>query len=89
MPVSSGATGGVQAAGNLASKPTELKLAANTAKLTFSQTKFDLETGKYYKLTVSSDGKDSIDLKAPDLFWRRRCRFLLSHHNLHLRDWNA
>jgi hypothetical protein len=57
-----------QGAGNLASKPTELKLAANTAKLTFSQTKFDLETGKYYKLTVSSDGKDSIDLKAPDLW---------------------
>ena len=62
------AAGGAQAAGNLASKPTELKLAANTAKLTFSQTKFELETGKYYKLIVTSDGKDSIDLKAPDLW---------------------
>jgi len=47
-----------QAAGNLASKPTELTLAANTIKLTFSQTKFELETGKYYKLIVSSDGHE-------------------------------
>ena len=62
------AASGAQAAGNLASKPTELTLAVNTIKLTFSQTKFDLETGKYYKLTVSSDGHDSIDLKAPDLW---------------------
>ena len=62
------AAGGAQAAGNLASKPTELKLAADTAKLTFSQTKFDLETGKYYKLTVTSDGREDLDLRAPDLW---------------------
>src|SRR4051812_49796851 len=60
--------GGAQSAGNLASKPTELTLAADTGKLTFSQTKFDLETGKYYKLHVSSDGKDDIRLKAPELW---------------------
>ena len=59
---------GAQAAGNLAAKPTQLTLAADTAKLTFSQTKFQLETGKYYELTVSSDGNDEIVLKAPDLW---------------------
>jgi hypothetical protein len=59
---------GAQGAGNLASKPTQLTLAANTAKLTFSQTKFELETGKYYKLTVTSDGKEDLDLRAPDLW---------------------
>jgi hypothetical protein len=57
-----------QAAGNIVSKPTELKLAANTAKLTFSQAKFDLETGKYYKLTITSDGIEEIDIKAPALW---------------------
>jgi hypothetical protein len=62
------AAGGAQAAGNLASKPTQLKLAANTVKLTFSQTKFELETGKYYKLTVTSDGAEEIDLRAPALW---------------------
>jgi hypothetical protein len=59
---------GAQAAGNIVSKPTELKLAANTAKLTFSQTKFDLETGKYYRLTITSDGIEEIDIHAP-LLW--------------------
>ena len=62
------AAGGAQAAGNIAAVPTQLELAANTANLTFSQTKFELETGKYYKLTVSSDGLEEIDLKAPDLW---------------------
>ena len=57
-----------QAAGNLASKPTQLTLKADTRKLTFSQTKFELETGKYYKLTVSSDGLEEIDLRAPELW---------------------
>ena len=59
---------GAQAAGNLASKPTQLMLAANTVKLSFSQTKFELETGKYYKLTVTSDGHEDLDLRAPDLW---------------------
>jgi hypothetical protein len=59
---------GAQAAGNLASKPTQLALKANTAKLTFSQTKFELETGKYYKLTITSDGIEEIDLRAPALW---------------------
>lgn len=62
------AAGGAQAAGNLASVPTQLELKADTVNLTFSQDKFELETGKYYKLTVSSDGADEIDLMAPDLW---------------------
>jgi hypothetical protein len=62
------AGGTVQAAGNLASIPTELELKADTVKLAFSQDKFELETGKYYKLSVSSDGEEELDLKAPDLW---------------------
>ena len=62
------AISGAQAAGNLAAKPTQLKLATDTGKLTFSQNKFELETGKYYELTVSSDGQDEIILKSPDLW---------------------
>ena len=59
---------GAQAAGNIVSRPTELKLAANTIKLTFSQEKFELETGKYYKLVITSDGIEEIDIHAP-LLW--------------------
>jgi hypothetical protein len=62
------AMGGAQAAGNLASVPTQLELKIDTVKLAFSQDKFELETGKYYELTVSSDGEEEIDLKAPDLW---------------------
>ncbi len=56
------------AAGNLASLPTELDLHVDGAALTFSQTEFELETGKYYKLVLSSDGLEQVDLKAPDLW---------------------
>ena len=62
------AASGAQAAGNIASKPTELEIKVDTVNLKFSQTKFDRETGKYYKLTLSSDGEEELDLKAPDLW---------------------
>lgn len=56
------------AEGNLAAKGTELELKIDTENLKFSQDEFDLETGKYYKLTISSDGADEISVVAPELF---------------------
>ena len=58
-----------QAEGNLASRATELELNINTVDLSFSQTEFQLETGKYYILNVSSDGEEEIAVAAPEL-WR-------------------
>ena len=57
------------AAANLAAGGDELELKIDTADLKFSQNEFDLETGTYYRLTISSDGVDSISFVAPDL-WR-------------------
>ena len=59
----------VQAEGNLASRATELELSINTVDLAFSQTEFQLETGKYYILHVTSDGEEEIAVMAPEL-WR-------------------
>ena len=59
----------VQAEGNLASRATELELSINTVDLAFSQSEFDLETGKYYILHVTSDGEEEIAVMAPEL-WR-------------------
>jgi hypothetical protein len=57
------------AEGNLAAKGTELELNINTEDLTFSQEQWDLETGKYYILHVTSDGNEEIAVVAPEL-WR-------------------
>lgn len=57
------------AAGNLAAGGDELELKIDTTDLKFSQNEFDLETGTYYRLTISSDGANSISFVAPDL-WR-------------------
>lgn len=57
------------AEGNLAAKGTELELNINTEDLTFSQEQWDLETGKYYILHVTSDGNEEIAVMAPEL-WR-------------------
>jgi hypothetical protein len=62
MPISAGAEG------NLASQPTTLELAIDGRNLTFSSTEYTLETGKYYKLVVTSDGIEEVDLRAPDLW---------------------
>lgn len=56
------------AEGNLAARGTDLELKIDTENLKFSQNEFDLETGKYYKLTISSDGADEISVVAPELF---------------------
>jgi hypothetical protein len=58
-----------QAEGNLAAKGTELNLKINTVDLGFSQNTFNLETGKYYILHITSDGEEEIAVMAPEL-WR-------------------
>ena len=55
------------AKGNLASKPTELKLALN-GDLSMSEKEFRLETGKYYKLAIEAKTSDEFHWMAPDFF---------------------
>ena len=55
------------AKGNLASRPTELKLSLS-GDLKMSEKEFKLETGKYYKLTIDSKGGDEFHWMAPDFF---------------------
>lgn len=57
------------AEGNLASSGTDLTLEINTIDLTFSQTEWEIETGKYYRLAITSDGEEEISVVAPEL-WR-------------------
>ncbi|CAN7316772.1 hypothetical protein LJR016_001607 [Devosia sp. LjRoot16] len=61
-------TGGAQAEGNLAANGTDLTLEINTADLKFSQEVWELETGKYYQLDITSDGNEEIAVVAPELF---------------------
>ncbi|HHY49738.1 MAG TPA: hypothetical protein GYA10_08335 [Alphaproteobacteria bacterium] len=63
------ATGPALAEGNLAANGTDLTLAIDTEELTFSQTEWRLETGKYYRLAISSDGHEEVAVVAPEL-WR-------------------
>jgi hypothetical protein len=57
------------AEGNLAARATELELNINTVDLIFSQTEFQIETGKYYIIHISSDGAEEVQVVAPEL-WR-------------------
>lgn len=61
--------GSAQAEGNLAANGTDLELSINTVDLKFSQDTWELETGKYYKLDITSDGNEEISVVAPEL-WR-------------------
>lgn len=61
-------SGSALAAGNLASEPTTIELKIDGGALTFSQTEYELETGKYYKWVITSDGLEEIMIQAPDLF---------------------
>ena len=61
-------TGGpALARGNLASRPTEIKLDIK-GDLTMSAKEFKLETGKYYKLAVTVQGGDEFRFMAPDMW---------------------
>lgn len=55
-------------AGNLAAQPTTIELDINGRDLTFSQLEFELETGKYYRWVVTSDGAEEVMIQAPELF---------------------
>ncbi|MDB5540694.1 MAG: hypothetical protein JWQ89_2421 [Devosia sp.] len=60
--------GGAHAEGNLAANGTDLTLEINTIDLKFSQDVWELETGKYYQLDITSDGNEEIAVVAPELF---------------------
>jgi hypothetical protein len=64
------AAGPVLAKGNLASSAVRLpELKIDTINLKYSVTEYQLETGKYYFWTVSSDGEEeNIAVMAPELF---------------------
>lgn len=63
------AGGSVQAEGNLASNATRLpELMIDSAALTFSETEFQLETGKYYRWSIVHDGGEEFQVVAPELF---------------------
>ena len=57
------------AAGNLAAGGDELPaLKIDSTQLKFSQNEYDIETGKYYRLTISADdGADTFGLVMPEL----------------------
>jgi hypothetical protein len=57
-----------EAAGNLATQPTTIELAIDGRNLTFSQTEFQLETGKYYRWVITSDGVEEVMIQSPELF---------------------
>ena len=63
-------TSRASAKGNLAHDPVHLpELKINTVDLKYSQNEYDLETGKYYWLTVSCDGEEEdIAFMAPEFF---------------------
>jgi len=57
---------GALAAGNLASKPTNLELKIDSKAATFSAKELSATVGKYYKWHISGDG--GVMFQAPDLF---------------------
>src|SRR5688500_7439028 len=64
-----GLIGQAQAEGNLAANATRLPdLMIDSEALTFSETTFELETGKYYRLRIVHDGGEELAVVAPELF---------------------
>lgn len=58
----------VLAEGNLASRPTDLPELMLKGDLTISQAEYRLETGKFYRIDISSDGEEEFAWMAPELF---------------------
>lgn len=56
------------AEGNLASQPTDLPQLMLKGDLSMSQTEYVLETGKYYRIQISSDGQEEFAWMSPELF---------------------
>jgi len=58
----------VFAEGNLAANGTDLpELKIDTENLKFSETEYQLETGKYYRLDITSDGGEEMAFVFPEL----------------------
>jgi len=62
------ATSPAFAEGNLASRPTDLPELMLKGDLSITQTEYKLETGKYYRIDISSDGEEEFAWMAPELF---------------------
>ena len=57
------------AKGNLAHDPVRLpELKIDTVDLKYSQTEYQLETGKYYRMDISVEDADDTAFVAPDFF---------------------
>lgn len=56
------------AEGNLASQPVDLEPLMLKGDLSMSQTEYALETGKYYRIEISSDGQEEFAWMSPELF---------------------
>ena len=56
------------AEGNLASQPIDLPQLMLKGDLSMSQTEYALETGKYYRIEISSDGQEEFAWMSPELF---------------------
>lgn len=61
-------TGATWAKDNLASRPVNLPALELRENLTMSQTEYHVETGKAYRLVITSDPGDGFSLRAPDFF---------------------
>ena len=55
------------AKGNLASRGTRLEPLMLTGDLGFSVTEYRIETGKYYRWRIESDGGEEFMIQAPEL----------------------
>ena len=60
--------GAALAEGNLASRATRLEPLVVKGDLTFEPKEFQLETGKYYRWRIQSDGGEEFMIQAPELF---------------------
>jgi hypothetical protein len=58
----------LNAAGNLASRPTDLDALVMDANLNFSVKEYKIETGKYYRWKIESKGGEEFQLFMPELF---------------------
>jgi uncharacterized cupredoxin-like copper-binding protein len=56
------------AEGNLAAKPVELPELVLKGDLSMSQAEYQLETGQYYRISITSDGEEEFAWMSPELF---------------------
>lgn len=59
---------GAVAQGNLATQTQRLEPTVMKADLSFGPTEYQIETGKYYRWEIVSEGGEEFQLMAPELF---------------------